>query len=406
VNARFFALVAVGLLGPLSLIAWARAGARREVEQRALAERRLVASLLAGRLDAAVELEAPHTVADEAWLRRRVNGLLKGYRPAPGETVEILDDRGAVVASLAPSSIAEARATSAAFDDRGAVARAQLALAPWTVTVRQERMAALAAFTALSREVLGWSLLALGTTLLFAFAASRGAAREAKVRQLLGKVIHAQEDERRRVARELHDETSQALAALSMKLQVLLRDDGSGPMHAALEESAALAARTIDGLHRMIADLRPAVLDDLGLQSALRWCASRHLDPAGIAVRAEFAGLDRRLPAQVETVVFRVAQEALINICRHAGASAVLIQGAVKNGAFALEVEDDGRGFDAARHLSPEADGSGWGLLGMRERVEMLGGVLRVDSAPGKGTHVALTIPLPEGGSPCPGPAC
>ncbi len=213
----------------------------------------------------------------------------------------------------------------------------------------------------------------------------RVAERTAEVRHLLGKVITAQEHERRRVARELHDETSQGLAALLLKLR-------SRP---GLGDETALALSTLDAVHRLIADLRPSVLDDLGLTSAIAWCADRHLRSNGVAVRCEFTGLDRRLPPEHETAVFRVVQEAISNIARHARAEAVLIQGSIRGHALSIEVEDDGEGFDDRAFTTPDRAGRGWGLLGMRERVEMLGGRLEIDSAPGKGTHLELTVPLP-----------
>jgi signal transduction histidine kinase len=214
---------------------------------------------------------------------------------------------------------------------------------------------------------------------------NRVAERTAEVRHLLGKVITAQEHERRRVARELHDETSQGLAALLLKLR-------SRP---GLGDETALALTTLDAVHRLIADLRPSVLDDLGLTSAIAWCADRHLRSRGVAVRCEFSGLDRRLPPEHETAVFRVVQEAIANVERHARAETVLIQGSIRDHRLSVEVEDDGEGFDDRAFTTPDRAGRGWGLLGMRERVEMLGGRLRIDSAPGKGTHLQLDVPLP-----------
>ena len=215
----------------------------------------------------------------------------------------------------------------------------------------------------------------------------RVALRTAEVRHLLGKVITAQEHERRRVARELHDDTSQGLAALLLKLR-------SKP---GLSDETALALGTLDAIHRLIADLRPSVLDDLGLTSAIAWCADRHLRSRGVNVRCEFSGLDRRLPPEHETAVFRVVQEAIANIDRHAHAETVLIQGSIRDQELSVEVEDDGGGFEEGAFATPDRAGRGWGILGMRERVEMLGGRLDIHSAPGTGTHLELHVPLPEG---------
>lgn len=214
---------------------------------------------------------------------------------------------------------------------------------------------------------------------------NRVAERTAEVRHLLGKVIKAQEHERRRVARELHDDTSQGLAALLLKLRA----------RPELKDEVALALGTLDAVHRLIADLRPSVLDDLGLTSAIAWCADRHLRSHGVAVRCEFSGLDRRLPPEHETAVFRVLQEAIVNVERHARAETVLIQGSIRDHQLSIEVEDDGEGFDDGAFTTPDRAGRGWGLLGMRERVEMLGGRLHIDSAPGKGTHLTVNVPLP-----------
>ncbi|HEY5676485.1 MAG TPA: sensor histidine kinase, partial [Myxococcales bacterium] len=190
---------------------------------------------------------------------------------------------------------------------------------------------------------------------------------------------------RRRVARELHDETTQTLAALVMKLRA----------RSGLAEETALAVSTLDAVHRLIVDLRPSVLDDLGLRSAIAWYADRHLRAHGIAVRCEFNGLDLRLPPEHETAIFRIVQEAITNIDKHARAETVLIQTALRDQALTIDVEDDGKGFDGANFATPDRAGHGWGLLGMRERVEMLGGTLRIDSAKGEGTHLALRVPLP-----------
>ncbi len=221
--------------------------------------------------------------------------------------------------------------------------------------------------------------------------------REAARTRLLRRVITAQEDERKRIARELHDETAQSLAALSMGLDVAARGLPAAEGRK-VEEAAALAVRTLDEVRRLIVDLRPSVLDDLGLQSAILWYADRCLKPRGVTVRCEFGGLEGRLPVEYETTLFRVAQEAMTNIARHARAETVLVQCARRDGQLTLEIEDDGQGFDALALARPDDSGRGVGLLGMRERVELLGGTLQLDSAPGEGTRLSLTVPLTEVG--------
>ncbi|MDP1827842.1 MAG: histidine kinase [Archangium sp.] len=221
------------------------------------------------------------------------------------------------------------------------------------------------------------------------------ATRELERTGLLRRVISAQEDERKRIARELHDETSQQLAALSMGLDAAAVTAPESS-RAALARLRVLAAAAISEVHRLILDLRPAVLDDLGLASAIEWCADRTLRARGVVVRCEFSGMEERLPWELETAVFRAAQEALHNVARHAHAEAVLVQVQLREGRLNLEIEDDGQGFDPASVPPPLSTGRGLGLLGMRERVESFGGTLTIDSAVGQGTRVRLEIVLNE----------
>ena len=211
---------------------------------------------------------------------------------------------------------------------------------------------------------------------------------------LLRKVISAQEEERKRIARELHDATSQALTAMAVSLEMVLSTLPSGEPRKRLEEAERLAMQTVDELHRLILDLRPSVLDDLGLLSAIRWCADRHLQPLGIAVRCEFSEMDRRLPPQMETAVFRAVQEAVTNIAKHAQAETVLIQCAAQKGMLTVEIEDDGKGFDPSRMGKPADTTGGFGLLGIRERMELLGGTAQIESSPSQGCRILLTVPL------------
>jgi signal transduction histidine kinase len=224
--------------------------------------------------------------------------------------------------------------------------------------------------------------------------------RDARRAELVRKLLSAQEDERRRIARELHDETCQTVAALAVGLDTLGRAGSPEEARAKLEDARALASRTLDGLHRVIFDLRPSVLDDIGLVSAVRWWIARHLTPAGITARLETENLEDRLPPAVEIPVFRAVQEALTNVVRHAGARTVLVQMSREAGTLSVDIEDDGRGFAPADVATPSESGQGLGLLGMRERVEILGGTLVLDSAPGSGTRVAFTVPVPEEETP------
>jgi len=216
--------------------------------------------------------------------------------------------------------------------------------------------------------------------------------RDAQRQRLLRMVITAQEDERKRIARELHDETTQSLAVLVMGIEsaaTALKIGGPKPR---LDEVKALAVRTLEEVHRLILDLRPAVLDDLGLFSALRWYAERYLAGRGLAVRCEIGELERRLPPEIAIALFRIGQEAMNNVLRHARADSVLIQLAVEDDELRVEIEDDGQGFDPK--LAP-ADRPHYGLLGIRERAELLGGTAVIESSPGNGTRVEVRVPIP-----------
>lgn len=223
--------------------------------------------------------------------------------------------------------------------------------------------------------------------------------RERARQQLLRKVISAQEDERKRLARELHDETSQTLTALSVRLETALANTPQEPARTHVAEARALASRSLDELQRLMHDLRPSVLDDLGLVSAIRWYAERHLASRGISVRFEASPPDLRLPYDLETALFRATQEILTNVARHADADMVLIQLSAHEGRLSLEVEDDGRGFNPAEVKPSPTNMRGLGLMGIRERVELFDGSVEFDSSPGQGTRVAINVPLPPGAS-------
>jgi signal transduction histidine kinase len=215
--------------------------------------------------------------------------------------------------------------------------------------------------------------------------------------QLLSKVISAQEDERRRIARELHDETSQTLSALAMGLETTYTSAQTEAMRARLADAKGLTRRAIDELHRLIYDLRPSILDDLGLLPAITWFAERTLNPLGISVRCECTEIEDRFRPEFEIAVFRVVQEAITNIAKHAAAETVLVECALDGRDLVIDIQDDGRGFDpAAVATSPDSQ-RGLGLMGMRERMELVGGTVKVDSAPGRGTYVSVRVPVPVG---------
>ena len=219
-------------------------------------------------------------------------------------------------------------------------------------------------------------------------------AKDAARGELLKKVISAQEEERRRIARELHDETSQNLSVLAMGLETAGAAAGTEALaRDKLDGLRDLVVRTLDGVHRLVYDLRPSVLDDLGLLAGLRWYADSRLEPLGIRVSLMVSGEERRLPADLETAVFRIGQEAISNIARHANASNAFLVVDFQGDRVTLEVEDDGEGFDVA-HSEARSEDHGWGLLGIRERAGLFGGSLEITSTPGAGTRVEVSIPV------------
>jgi PAS domain S-box-containing protein len=212
--------------------------------------------------------------------------------------------------------------------------------------------------------------------------------------ELLKKVITAQEEERKRIARELHDDTSQALTALLYSAEEAMDMDDPAEMKGVLNRMRGLAVCTLDGVHKLIFDLRPTMLDHLGLVPALRWFVQSRLGPAGVRVKIEETSESRRLPSEVETALFRVVQEAITNIARHSAARNVHISFHFDDGRTAVVVRDDGIGFDVVEMaLSPDS-GRGLGLMGMQERVELLGGELEIDTAPGYGTQIRICVPI------------
>ena len=223
--------------------------------------------------------------------------------------------------------------------------------------------------------------------------------KEAARGELLRKVISAQEDERKRIARELHDETSQALAALGVALETVSVAPAKNAEEVKERVAAIkpLAVRMLEEVRKLTLDLRPTVLDDLGLIPAIRWYAENRLKPQGIKVQLETAGIERRLPPELETTLFRVAQEAITNIARHSEAENVVIAMDLSKTSVIIEVEDDGKGFDLNAISRNVEKGQGLGLMGMRERVALFSGVISIDTEPGSGTQLRIEVPL--GGS-------
>ncbi len=217
-----------------------------------------------------------------------------------------------------------------------------------------------------------------------------------RLRALTAQLIEAAEAERQRVARELHDETSQALANLVVTLGTVARLTADGKTRRHLEQVKELAVDTLEGVKRIVLDLRPRLLDDYGLLPAIRWYAEERLGQVGVDVIVEVQGMEMRLPPYAETGVFRVIQEAVNNIARHAHSTHARIRLTWEPNQLAVEIEDNGRGFDAQTAMSGVRRDQCLGLLGMQERVALMGGALAMDSVPGSGTRILIRVPLPQ----------
>jgi signal transduction histidine kinase len=201
----------------------------------------------------------------------------------------------------------------------------------------------------------------------------------------LRRAIEAQEAERARVARELHDESGQVLTALALHLRALENDVGPGEVRDRIAEMRRSLAAASTGLRELATRLRPSAVDEQGLGDAIEEQAAR-LRRAGVHVDVDLRGVTPELPEEVQTVLFRVVQEALTNVARHSEATSASVVISAHEGRLRLMVEDDGRGFD------PSAPTSRLGLAGIQERVELLGGRLRIESSPDGGTAVVVDL--------------
>ena len=229
--------------------------------------------------------------------------------------------------------------------------------------------------------------------------------KEESLQSLLRKTITAQEEERRRISRELHDETSQVVAALMMNIDLLENQlDSQVPApeiaqaRARAEAVKALAEEAARNLDKMMLELRPALLDELGLLPALRWYVAQASDLWSIPIDFEAERIER-LPEHVEVTAFRIVQEAVSNVVRHAKASKARVLVWATPEILHAEVVDDGVGFEVAGISARSRTGEAVGLTGMRERAELAGGSLHIASAPGEGTRVWTEIPLQIAGS-------
>ncbi|MEA2560608.1 MAG: hypothetical protein QOH06_2112 [Acidobacteriota bacterium] len=222
---------------------------------------------------------------------------------------------------------------------------------------------------------------------------------ERRFRGLAKAVWKVQEDERRRLARELHDGLGQTLTALTNQLERLqgkLEDQGSGEQLAAgLADSVEMARLALNDTRELSRLLRPPVLDDLGLAAALSWLARTLEQRTNLHVELTVEGIEERLDPELETLVFRLVQETLTNVLRHSGVRQAAVVVARNAGLLELRISDRGSGFDAHDAFAGR-EAAGSGLRGMRDRLELFDGRLELVSAPGQGTVVSAVVPLLE----------
>lgn len=215
-------------------------------------------------------------------------------------------------------------------------------------------------------------------------------------RNLLAATVRSQEEERQRVARELHDGIGQPLTAFLLTSEAKDKDDGGDPV---LQYARRAASRTLESMRRLILDLRPSLLDQQGLLPALRQCAQDTLAPAGIKIEASTDGQRAPICDEAKTALFRIGQESLTNILRYAEAQKVTIHLKYLPDLVQLSVKDDGVGFDSTRCQSSRS--LGLGLLSMQERAEQINGRFQLQTQPGQGTKISVSVPLaPVNGEP------
>lgn len=215
-------------------------------------------------------------------------------------------------------------------------------------------------------------------------------------RQRASQITNAMEEERKRIARELHDETSQVLTSLLISLAVLEESVKTQEARDRIADTRMLAHQTLRAIRNLSIDLRPSALDDLGLIPALRWYVKEYQQKFPISVSFQAVGFKERFNNDMETVLYRIVQEALTNIAKHAQAKNATVMLKEDQEAIYATITDDGRGFDPDSLKGNPGPGQerGWGLVGMRERADLFDGTLSIESQPGKGTTVQVRIPL------------
>jgi two-component system sensor histidine kinase UhpB len=217
-----------------------------------------------------------------------------------------------------------------------------------------------------------------------------------ELRILSERAINAQEDERKRIARSLHDDTGQSISTLIINLERLENHipTDNGELVNRLRSIRQMAAESLECLRSIIYDLRPAILDDLGLLPAIRWYARTNLEEAGIQVELDFPNELPTLPQALTTTLFRISQEGVNNIIRHSHAKNACISLVVQENEVYLQIKDDGHGFEPSRLSNEAINMQHWGLIGIQERIELVGGKMSISSDPAHGTTLMVNVPL------------
>jgi PAS domain S-box-containing protein len=219
-----------------------------------------------------------------------------------------------------------------------------------------------------------------------------------RLRALSRRLFEVQEEERRRLARDLHDDVGQALTALKIQLESLARAGSELAVRSRVDECVDTVQHTLERVRQLSLSLRPSQLDDLGLAAALRSHLDRQARVAGLQAHFETEDAPQALAPEIETACFRVAQEAINNVLRHARARNLWLRLFTSGGRLAISVRDDGGGFDLESVRQRAANGSSLGLVGMEERMALAGGSFELRSAPGQGTVVLASFPLTAAG--------
>ncbi len=338
-------------------------------------------------------LQGGETAAFEA-LRREFDGYWTAVTPALSWTSE--ERRSAGYAFLRDEVFSRRTSLLTVIDQLGVIATARLGAEKLRVGESYRQYRGRLIVTLGLTVGLGLLLAAFSILQIFALEKETGAryheisdAREA-LQQLSARLLAAQEQERRSIARELHDEVGQALTGVLLEmanLSTLIRARKTTVLEPKATEIKKLVENSIAVVRNMALLLRPAMLDDLGLLPALQWQAREVARRSGIRVKIAAEGVPDTLPEDVKTCIYRIVQEALHNVVQHAGARAARVSIHLKDGHIYLSIQDDGKGFSASGER-------GMGLLGIEERVSRLGGRFTVESAPGAGAILRVTLPL------------